>query len=496
MIGRSSARSAATSVTARTTRLMAPTTTGLRSLNGFMSGSPRRCSEERSGGEERRGVTSSQITPVGAGVVLHRDRDVAGQVHAPLELAEVEVEERAVDRGASDLVQLDRQHLDGAVELGLVLVDVAGHRAQLLDVLHEGLADAVDEGGGLDRQRGDLLQRAEDRVAVLLQPADERAERLDQPGELLVAVGDVVEHQRQVVDEVADDLVAVGERRGDRRRVREQTLQRSALPLEHLDELVRQLVDVVGRERLEERLEAVEEHREVERGRGPRHRDRRAGRQPPGVPHLLGEREVALPDEVAVADGGVGAAVDRGVAVDREGDQRTGPVDDLHLADRADPDAGDADVVALVDARGVGELRLALPRRPEVEVADGHHQHRGRERGDDDEDEQLDEVDRGPEVEDPAHRSDTSAPRAIGPTSRTPRSGTSSVLTPRPGASSDLSSADSSRPPAKPAAVPDQPGPTRLVPLPVGSSTPSTKSGWEVSGLLWDHGGDGSVPQW
>ena len=81
-------------------------------------------------------------------------------------------------------------------------------------------------------------------------------------------------------------------------------------------------------------------------------------------------------------------------------------------------------------------------------------------------------------IEDPAHRSDTSAPRAIGPTSSTPRSGTSSVLTPRPGASSDLSSADSSRPPAKPAAVPDQPGPTRLVPLPVGSSTPSTKSGW------------------
>ena len=173
------------------------------------------------------------------------------------------------------------------------------------------------------------------------------------------------------------------------------------------------------------------------------HRDRRARRQPPGVAHLLGEREVALADEVAVADGGVGAAVDRGVAVDREGDQRTGAVDDLHLADRPDPDAGNADVVALVDARGVGEHRLVLPRRPEVEVADGHHQHRCRERGDDDEDEQLDQVDRGPGIEDPAHRSDTSAPRAIGPTRRTPRSGTSSVLTPRPGASSDLSSADS-----------------------------------------------------
>ena len=349
--------------------------------------------------------------------VLDRERDVAGQVDAALELAEVEVEERAVDRGAADLVELDRQHLDGAVELGLVLVDVAGHRAQLLDVLHERLADAVDEVGGLDRQGGDLLQRAEDRVAVLLQPADERAERLDQPGQLLVAVADVVEHQRQVVDEVADHLVAVGEGRRDRRRVGEQPLQRPALALEHLDDLVRQLVDVFGESASNSGLKPL--NSTVRSSAGV---VRETGivepRQPPGVADLLGERDVALADEVAVADGGVGAAVDRGVAVDLEGDQRTGAVDDLHLADRADPDAGDPDVVALVDAGGVGELRLVLPAAPKSSVADGHHQHRRRERGDDDEDEQLDQVDRGPLVEDGSPQV-TSAPRAIGPTSST-----------------------------------------------------------------------------
>ena len=84
---------------------------------------------------------------------------------------------------------------------------------------------------------------------------------------LVVAVGHVVEHVVEVVDQVADHLVAVGQGLGDRGGVPEQALQRAAFALEHLDDLVGELVDVVRRQRLEQRLEAVEQHRQIQRRR-------------------------------------------------------------------------------------------------------------------------------------------------------------------------------------------------------------------------------------
>src|SRR5689334_24053599 len=108
--------------------LIAPTVTGLRSRNGVLmadhlragrnqaaSGSPRRCvpGERSGGGSERRGVISSEITPVGTGLVVDRDALVAGQLDLAGERAQVEVEPRAVDRGTADLVEPDRQDLGG-----------------------------------------------------------------------------------------------------------------------------------------------------------------------------------------------------------------------------------------------------------------------------------------------------------------------------------------------------------------------------------------------
>ena len=139
--------------------------------------------------------------------------------------------------------------------------------------LDERLADVVDQAGGLDREVGDAVERVEDGLAVLLEPGDQVLEADDQPAELLVAVGDVVEDEGEVLEQVADDLVAVGERLRERRRAAEQALDGAALALEHLHDLVGQLVDVVGRQRLEERLEAVEQHGQVERRLGLRDRD-------------------------------------------------------------------------------------------------------------------------------------------------------------------------------------------------------------------------------
>ena len=156
MSGRFCALKAARISAATTARLIAPTTTGLRSRNGHA--------------HPRQHLS-------GAGVVVAPGWSGRRRGDLALELAEVEVEPRAVDRGPADLLELDGQHLQGPVELGLVAVEVVGDRAQLLDVLDEGLADALDEVGGLDGQRGDLVERAEDRLAVVLQPADEGAER-------------------------------------------------------------------------------------------------------------------------------------------------------------------------------------------------------------------------------------------------------------------------------------------------------------------------------
>ena len=58
----------------------------------------------------------------------------------------------------------------------------------------------------------------------------------------MVALVDGRENVVEVVDDAADDPVAVRERRGERRGVREQRLDRAALPLEHLDDLEGELV--------------------------------------------------------------------------------------------------------------------------------------------------------------------------------------------------------------------------------------------------------------
>src|SRR3954470_1504077 len=298
MMGRSWARKAARISAAITARLIAPMMTGLRSRKGlltrFSPGSPRKRWLPRAARSPSGFVGwSSQVTPGGAGVVADRDGH-PWQLDLALELAEVEVEPRAVDRGPADLLQLDGQHLQGPVELAAVALDVGGELAQVGDVVDQRRADPLDQRRRLHREVRDLVERAEDRVAILVEVAHELLERRDQLVELLVAVGDMVEHLAEVVDESADDLVAVGQGVGHRGGVREEALEGAALALEDLDDLVGQLVDVGGAERLEQRLEAVEQHRQVERRGGARDRDGGAVVQLRRRPDLLAQGDVAL----------------------------------------------------------------------------------------------------------------------------------------------------------------------------------------------------------
>src|SRR4051812_44917347 len=128
MTGRSWARKAAITSRATTARLTAPMMTGLRSRKGFI-GVP---STLFGGATRRRRASwgdSSEITPVAAGAVVDRDGLAARQPDPTLEVAEVEVEPGAVRRRPADLVELDREHLQGAVQLGLPAVEVGGEPA-------------------------------------------------------------------------------------------------------------------------------------------------------------------------------------------------------------------------------------------------------------------------------------------------------------------------------------------------------------------------------
>ena len=138
-------------------------------------------------------------------------------------------------------------------------------------------------------------------------------------------------------------------------------------------------------------------------------------------PGALGERDVALADQVAVADLRLGAHRERAVGVDGEGDlasERSPRSVTATAVDLADPHAGDADVVALQQPGGVGEQgRYGVCRRsrmlPMVAASSA-----GREHRDDDEDDQLDQRGSG------LHDCPTAVPRAIGPNSSVARSGT------------------------------------------------------------------------
>ena len=137
--------------------------------------------------------------------------------------------------------------------------------------------------GQLGGEAGEVADRGADGLAVVREVGRPVAQRDDQLAELAVPGVDGAQHRAEVVDDVADELVAVGERVGQRGRAGQQAADRAALALQGADDVHRQRVDLLGVERGEQRLEAVEQHGEVERRRGVLDRDRRLGLQPLGA---------------------------------------------------------------------------------------------------------------------------------------------------------------------------------------------------------------------
>ena len=80
----------------------------------------------------------------------------------------------------------------------------------------------------------------------------------------------------QIVDQLLDDLVVVGQRVRERRRLREQRFQRAALALQDLDQRAGQRVDILRIQALDNGFQPAEQQVEVQRGRGAVHRDLRA----------------------------------------------------------------------------------------------------------------------------------------------------------------------------------------------------------------------------
>src|SRR3546814_11017209 len=100
--------------------------------------------------ESTRTYTLFPYTTLFRSVVVDRDLRQQADLHRAGEAAQIEVEPRAVGRGAADLVELDRQDLHRTVEFGPVLGQVARELAELLDVL--------------DQWRGNGLRSEERRV--------------------------------------------------------------------------------------------------------------------------------------------------------------------------------------------------------------------------------------------------------------------------------------------------------------------------------------------
>src|SRR3546814_9092786 len=78
-------------------------------------------------------------------------------------------------------------------------------------------------------------------------------------------------HRREVVDDVPEDLVAVGQERGELGGLAEQRLDTAGLTLQHRDEVVGQGVQIIGREHVEQGLGSVAPSGQVESGIGPVH---------------------------------------------------------------------------------------------------------------------------------------------------------------------------------------------------------------------------------
>ena len=140
-------------------------------------------------------------------------------------------------------------------------------------------------------------------------------------------------------------------------------------------------VDVPRVETLDHRFEPAQQKVEVERGRRPAGRDRRAGRQHGGRSGSVHQFEVPVSNEVQVPDVCVGSTREHQIPIDVEGHGDRLVRLQRDLLDGPDPHAGEADRLSRLEAGNVGEHRGIAHGRPrpilaeDEEQAPGQYQH-------------------------------------------------------------------------------------------------------------------------
>src|SRR5699024_10150996 len=187
-----------------------------------------------------------------------------------------------------------------------VIIEVTGEITQRSDVLTQRLAGVVEEVRSYFGQSADGFDGFADGSAVLRQSTDQILQSGDQVVQLRGPVIDHIEDVVEIRDHLADHLILRGDLFRQRRGVRQQALHRAAFTLQHLDDLVGELVHVLRRKRGEQRSETVEQQREIHRRSSLIHRNRLVRsefltRRVPGPAQL----EVTLPDQIQVLDGGL-----------------------------------------------------------------------------------------------------------------------------------------------------------------------------------------------
>src|SRR5690606_34700464 len=206
----------------------------------------------------------------------------------------------AVADRAGELVQVAGQRGQDLVDQLARARQTAREVAESGHVAAQGLTRVGQQTGGRLGQVAKPRDGLADRLTLLGQARHEALDRRQQVLHLWRAVVDRRQHAIEVVDGAADDLVLLRQRRGQGRGVRQETAYRAALALEHADDLVRQLVHLLRLEGPQQRLEAVEQHRQVQGGLCALDRDGSARFERRGLGHVGAQRQVSLADEVPV----------------------------------------------------------------------------------------------------------------------------------------------------------------------------------------------------
>lgn len=305
---------------------------------------------------------------------------------------EVELEPGSVTGCPAELLELHRKRLENAVDRVGVTVQRRRQRVQRRDGFLDGRSGGFEQVGRRVGQSREGRHRRTDGSPLVRQARDELLGVDDQRIELIVTLIHRGQHVVEVVDHRTDHPILVGDGVGEACRILDQFRDCSRLALEHLDDLVRQLVHVVGAEGLEQRTEPVEQRGEVDGRLRPLHRNGVAAAHLHSLlPLALFERDVALPHEVPKADGRGGAGGQPVPFRHRELNLCLAVVVDRDLLDLPHTHTGDADLVALVERGDVREDRVELGATAATEVGDGGGQQTGREDGDHGEHDQLDQ---------------------------------------------------------------------------------------------------------